>query len=75
MESYRIRDKEREVALRYNLATDISLAKSTVGIKNFSLRRGRVRKKGKIGLNHSLMFIHPCPPTVATFFIYSLSTQ
>jgi len=31
----------------------------TMGIRNFNLRKGHVRKKGKIGLNQSLIHIHP----------------
>ena len=31
--------------------------KSTVGIRNFNLRRSQVRKRGKIGLNQSVINI------------------
>jgi hypothetical protein len=30
--------------------------------------RSQVRKKGKIGLKQSLMYIHPFPPTLTPFF-------
>jgi hypothetical protein len=32
--------------------------KSTMGIRNFNLPRSQVRKRGKIGLNQSLKYIH-----------------
>jgi hypothetical protein len=36
-------------------------AKSTMGIRNFILRRRQVRKTGRIGLNQSLIYVHPHP--------------
>ena len=46
---------------------------STMGIRNFNLRRNEVTKRGKNGLNQSLIYVHPFPP-LDQFFIYTSST-
>jgi hypothetical protein len=44
-------------------------AKSTMGIRNFNLRRCQVRKWEKIGLNQSLIYIQPFPHTLNPNFL------
>jgi hypothetical protein len=50
-------------------------AKSTMGIRNFNLRRSEDRKRVKIGLNQTLIYMHPFPHSYPKFFIYLFSTQ
>jgi hypothetical protein len=42
--------------------------KIDLGIRNFNLRRNRVRNRGKIGLNQSLIYIHPFAATLTPIF-------
>jgi len=46
----------RDNCHRCSLASDIGEAKTTVDIRNFSLRRSQVGKMGKICFNLSLMY-------------------
>jgi hypothetical protein len=60
------------------VANNIRGAKSTMCIRNFNLQRSQVRKRGKNGLNQSLIHIHPFPPTVTPNFLFAprqLSSQ
>jgi hypothetical protein len=41
-----------------------------MGIKNFNLRSCQVTKRGKIGLNQFLIYIHPFPPLSPKFFYF-----
>jgi hypothetical protein len=50
-------------------------AKSIMGIGSFHLGRSQVRKRGKIGLNQLLIYIHPFPPLSPQFFYFPSSTQ
>jgi hypothetical protein len=43
-----------------------------VGTENFNLRRSQVRKRGKIGFNRSLIYVHPFPPLSSDVFICPL---
>jgi hypothetical protein len=58
-------------AHRRNLANKIGGggAKSTIIIRNFNLQRSPVRKRGKIGLIQSSIFIHPFPPLIPIFYL------
>ena len=49
--------------------------KSTMGTRNFNLRKCQVRMWGKIRLNQSLIHRYPSPYTNPNFFIYHSSTQ
>jgi cyanate permease len=42
-------------------------AKLTMGIRNFNLRTSEVRKRGKFGLNQSLIHIHPFLTQIVLF--------
>jgi len=49
---------------------------STLGIRNFNLWKSKVKKKGKIGLNLSLIHIHtPLSPTRAPIFFPPLQLR
>lgn len=50
-------------------------SESTMGIRNFNLRGNQVRKRGKIGVNQSLIWIHPFSHGHPLFFIFPSSTQ
>ena len=39
-----------------------------MGIRNFNLRRSQFGKRGKIGLNQPLMYIHLFPPLSPQYF-------
>jgi hypothetical protein len=43
------------------------LEKSTMGVKNFNLRRSQVRKRMRIGLNQSLTYTQPFPHAGSIF--------
>jgi len=48
---------------RHNLAKNTGEgggwgAKSTMGIRNFNLLRSQIRKREKIGLNQSIIYMH-----------------
>ena len=51
------------------LITQEGGGKSTMAIRNFDLRRSQFMKRGQIGLNQSLKYIHPFPP-FSTQFLY-----
>jgi hypothetical protein len=44
---------------------------STVSMKNFNLRSNQVRKGGNIGLNLSLIYIHPFLPLSTKFLLFA----
>jgi hypothetical protein len=45
---------------------------STVRTMHFNLRDGQLRKWGKIGLNQTLIYKHPFPPTLTPIFEFAL---
>ena len=49
--------------------------KSTMGARNFNLRRRQVTVRGKFRLNQSLIYRCPSPYTNPNLFIYHSSTQ
>jgi len=52
---------------------DMNMAATpTVRTMNFNLRGGQVRKWGKIGLNQTLIYIHPSPPPSPQFLYLPL---
>jgi len=52
-----------------NFVNNIGGANSTVGIRNFNMRRNGVTEEGKIGLNHPLIYINLVSATLTQFFI------
>jgi hypothetical protein len=52
------------------LITQEGGGKSTMAIKNFNLR-SQFMKRAQIGLNQSLIYVHPFPP-LSTQFLYWL---
>ena len=47
-------------------------AKSTMGIRDFNIRNSHIRKRGKTGLNQSLIYMPPFPPLSANYFYFPL---
>jgi hypothetical protein len=45
---------------------------STMGIRNFNLRRSQVTRMGRNGLNQSFIYTHPFLPTLTTIFFAPL---
>jgi hypothetical protein len=45
--------------------------KASMVITNFNLRRSQVRKRGKVGLNRSFIYIHPAPLHLAQYFLFA----
>ena len=43
---------------------------ATVCFRKFKLQKSEVRKRGKIGLKQSLIYINPCSPLSTKFFFY-----
>ena len=58
-----------------NFVNNIGGANSTMGIRNFNLRRSEVMEEGKIGLNHPLIYINLFSAPLTQFFICPSSTQ
>ena len=49
--------------------------KSTMCVRNYNWRRSQVRKRGKIGLNQSLTYVHPFSPFLPHVFVFASPTQ
>jgi hypothetical protein len=45
---------------------------ATMGIRKYKLHTSQVRKRGNVGLNHSLIYIKPCTPLSTSFFYLPL---
>jgi hypothetical protein len=45
---------------------------ANMDIRNFTLQKSQIRKRGKIGLNQSLIYTNPCNPLLTNFFYFPL---
>jgi len=54
-----------------NLANNTGQAESIMGIKSFNLWRNQIRKREKIDLNQSLIYIHPFPLHLNQFVLFA----